>query len=88
MAVTIIQHPLFQPRTRERRTQRLGGVRRKCYQSVFSIICCEPADILTGVMIGTGLLYDSGELLSQAGPISLLMAYILMGTVVYATQVL
>ena len=39
-------------------------------------------------MIGTGLLYDSGELLSQAGPISLLLAYILMGTVVYATQVL
>lgn len=40
-----------------------------------------------GVMIGTGLLYQSGEMLALAGPISLLVAYILMGTVVYAVQV-
>lgn len=42
---------------------------------------------MIGVMIGTGLLYQSGELLALAGPISLLLAYVLMGTVVYAVQV-
>jgi amino acid permease len=38
-------------------------------------------------MIGTGLLYQSGEVLAIAGPISLFLSYLLMGTVVYALQV-
>jgi yeast amino acid transporter len=38
-------------------------------------------------MIGTGLLFQSGHLLALAGPISLLLAYVLMGTVIYAALV-
>jgi amino acid permease len=38
-------------------------------------------------MIGTGLLYQSGAALAQAGAVSLLLAYLLMGSVVYSLQV-
>jgi amino acid permease len=38
-------------------------------------------------MVGTGLLYQSGEMLSVAGPVSLCLAYVLMGSVTYALQV-
>lgn len=39
------------------------------------------------MMIGTGLLYQSGQYLALAGPISLFLSYLLMGTVVYAIQI-
>jgi len=43
--------------------------------------------MFTGAAIGNGLLLQSGTNLYLAGPISLLLAYILMGTVVYAVMV-
>ena len=38
-------------------------------------------------MVGTGLLYQSGEALAKAGAVSLFLAYVLMGSVVYSLQV-
>jgi amino acid permease len=40
-----------------------------------------------GVMVGTGLLYQSGEALAKAGAVSLFLSYVLMGSVVYSLQV-
>lgn len=37
--------------------------------------------------MGTGLLFQSGTELYLAGPVSLLLAYILMGTLPYAVLV-
>ena len=39
------------------------------------------------VMVGTGLLYQSGKLLAVGGPVSLVLAYLLMGSVTYSLQV-
>jgi amino acid permease len=38
-------------------------------------------------MVGTGLLYQSGEALANAGAVSLFLSYLLMGSVVYSLQV-
>jgi len=38
-------------------------------------------------MVGTGLLYQSGEALAEAGAVSLFLSYLLMGSVVYSLQV-
>ena len=46
-----------------------------------------PTLIMTGVSIGSGLLYQSGIQLASSGPVSLLLAYIFMGTVVYSVLV-
>lgn len=42
---------------------------------------------LTGSAVGTGLLYQSGEALHLSGPVSLWVAYLLMGSVLYAVMV-
>lgn len=82
----MIRDTLFQPLTCDRRPQHLDVVRRKCCRSVSPAIDARLM-LYLGVMIGTGLLYQSGQLLALAGPVSLLLAYLIMGTVVYAVQV-
>jgi len=43
--------------------------------------------LMVGVSIGTGVLYQSGYDLFVGGPVTLLLAYISMGTVAYAVIV-
>jgi len=45
------------------------------------------AILILGISIGTGLLFESGWTLNVGGPVSLLLAYICMGTVLYAVMV-
>jgi hypothetical protein len=65
--------------------QRSIVVRSKCYLFVFFV----PYDAYchSGVSIGSGLLYQSGQYLSLGGPGSLLLAYIFMGSVLYSVMV-
>ena len=43
--------------------------------------------ICIGSAIGSGLFYGSGKVLYSSGPVSLLLAYLLMGSVPYAVLV-
>lgn len=42
--------------------------------------------LIEGAVVGYGLLFKSGDVLFFAGPVSLLLAYILIGTVLYAVM--
>jgi yeast amino acid transporter len=44
--------------------------------------------IVSGASIGSGIFYQSGIALYKGGPVSLMLAYLLMGSILYSVMVL
>src|SRR5271155_5507232 len=75
----------FKPEDKIRRRREFKG--RHIMMMGLGITICYLLLSDLGASIGTGLFYQSGKALYFAGPIPTLVAYSLMGTVVYAVLV-
>ena len=40
--------------------------------------------VIVGAAVGSGLLFHSGKVLALGGPVSLILGYLFMGTVLYS----